>query len=95
MVDKKLVQGIGTVALFGSALFFGVLHVTAVGVYLLLAGVVFWLFTIGWTARYQRVLDAPPDGYRPTGEIYPNPGGDGPVAVYFRGIRRVYVKYRT
>ncbi|MHB1610659.1 MAG: hypothetical protein ACYCT0_03100 [Sulfobacillus sp.] len=56
---------------------------------------IFWTFTIGWTARYQRVLDEPPnreEGWEPTGETYLNPGGKGPVQVWHKGIKRVYAR---
>lgn len=90
-VDRWLVRGIGTLAVLGAFAFL-IAGLHAIFIYLLLSGVVFWIFSLRWPRRYQNVLDEPPEGFRPTGEVYTNPGADEPVAVYFKGIRRVYVK---
>lgn len=89
-VGRILVRAVGSLSIWGGVLFV-VAGLPAIGWYLGLAGVIYWIFTLGWQERYAHVLPKPPDGYRPTGEIYPNPGGKGPVAVYYRGTERVYV----
>ncbi|MCL4352177.1 MAG: hypothetical protein M1318_05970 [Firmicutes bacterium] len=84
----------GIVAIIGGLIFFAI-QLPSIGGYLVASGLIFLAFTLGWTARYQRVLREPPDthdGWEPTGETYLNPGGDGPVAVWHKGIKRVYVK---
>lgn len=91
MVEKTVVRGIGTLAILGGIAFFFV-GIGAIAWYLVVAGVVFWVSSLGWRARYLKVEETAPEGYRPTGEVYENPGGKGPVAVYFKGIRRVYVR---
>lgn len=93
LVDRLIVRAVGTVALLGGMAFF-IAHLPTIGYYLGGAGIIFWTFTWGWSARYQRVLAHPPDpkdGWEPTGETYLNPGGGGPVAVWHRGIQRLYV----
>lgn len=91
-VGRAVVMGIGSVALVGGLAFL-VVGVPAIAVYLLASGILFWGSTWGWYARYQRVLDVPPEGFQPTGEVLANPGGSGRVAVYYQGIRRVYVRH--
>lgn len=91
LVDRIIVRAVGTVAILGGVAFF-IAHLPTIGSYLVGSGIVFWLFTVSWKARYQRVLSQPPDGWEPTGETYLNPGGAGPVAVWHKGIRRVYVR---
>lgn len=91
LVDKMVVRAAGAVAVAGGLIFFA-LGIAAIGGYLVAAGVVFWVFTLNWHQRYQAVLDEPPAGFEPTGEVYPNPGSAHAVAVWHRGIRRVYVK---
>ena len=90
LVDRVVVRGAGTVGLVGALIFF-IVGVPAIGIYLALAGIAFWVFSLGWRARYENVLESAPEGFQPTGEVFVNPGGS-PVAVYFQGIRRVYVK---
>ncbi len=91
LVEPTIVRGLGTLAILGAVAFLiAGLHLIAL--YLFLSGVAFWISSLRWTRRYENVVDSPPEGYRPTGEVYANPGGDGPVAVYFKGIRRIYVK---
>lgn len=90
---RILVQAIGTLSIVGGIIFW-VVGIPAISIYLLVAGIIYWLSTRKWTARYQRVLDAPPEGFVPTGEVYINPGSDDSVAVYYHGIRRVYVRVR-
>lgn len=90
LVDRVVVRGAGTVGLIGAVIFF-IVGVPAIGVYLALAGIAFWVFSMGWRSRYENVLDTAPEGFQPTGEVLVNPGGS-PVTVYFKGIRRVYVK---
>ncbi len=60
--------------------------------YLIGSGIVFGLVGVRWTVRFRGVLEAPPSGAAPTGEVYSNPGATGPVAAFYRGIRRVYVR---
>lgn len=91
LVDRSIVRGAGTVSLIGAVIFIFV-GIPSISVYLALAGIVFWGFSLGWKRRYENVLESPPDGFRPTGEVYANAGGEGSVAVYFKGIRRVYVR---
>lgn len=93
LVDRTVVRGIGTLALVGMVIFF-IVGVPIIAVYLGLAGIAFWVFSLKWQRRYENVLDAAPEGYQPTGEVYSNPpASDGAkVAVYFKGIRRVYVR---
>ncbi len=93
LVDRTIVRGIGTLSLLGAVIFVFV-GVPTIAVYLALAGIAFWVFSRSWTRRYENVLDEPPEGFQPTGEIFSNPGADSSkVAVYFRGIQRVYVKH--
>jgi len=91
LVERVIVRGVGSLALVGMVIFF-IMGIHSIAIYLGAAGVAFWISSMGWHARYQNVLDVPPGGYRPTGEIYTNPGASSAVAVYFKGIRRVYVK---
>ncbi|NMP22302.1 hypothetical protein HIJ39_08045 [Sulfobacillus sp. DSM 109850] len=92
MVERVIVRGIGTLSFVGVIIFF-IVGIPAIAVYLGLAGIAFWVFSLGWQKRYESVLEEPPEGFQPTGEVYNNPGGSSSkVAVYFRGIRRVYVK---
>ena len=91
LVERWVVRGIGTLAILGAAAFL-VAGLRTIAIYLLLSGVAFWLSGLNGRQRYENVLDAPPEGFRPTGEVYDNPGGSGPVAVYFKGISRVYVR---
>lgn len=94
LVDRTIVRGIGTLSLLGAVIFFFV-GIPTITVYLALAGIAFWVFSWSWTRRYENVLDEPPEGFQPTGEIFNNPGGESSeVAVYFRGIQRVYVKHQ-
>ncbi len=90
-MERVVVRGAGTVGIIGAIIFF-IAKLDTIAIYLLVAGAAFWIFSLGWGRRYEHVLDKAPEGYRPTGEVYTNPGGDGPVAVYFKGIRRIYVK---
>ncbi|MCY0880442.1 MAG: hypothetical protein OWS74_00450 [Firmicutes bacterium] len=92
LVDRTFVRVIGIVAIVGGLIFFGV-NVPSVGYYLIGSGLIFLLSTWGWKKRYENVLEAPPEGFSPTGEIYINPGSTGPVEVWHKGIRRVYVAY--
>ena len=91
LMERWLLRGAGTLALLGG-LGFLLVGLRLIALYLALAGVAFWIASLGWHQRYENVLDAPPEGYRPTGEVYPNPEGSERVAVYFKGIRRVYVR---
>lgn len=91
LVDRVLVRAIGTLSLLGGIGFLAA-GLKLIALYLGAAGVAFWIASFGWQKRYQNVLDTPPEGYKPTGEVYPNPPGSEKVAVYFKGIRRVYVK---
>lgn len=93
LVERLIVRGIGTLSLAGGVAFL-IVGIRAIAIYLFMAGFALWLSSLRWGQRYQNIVDAPPEGYRPTGEIYSNPGGEGPVAVYFNGIRRIYVKAR-
>lgn len=86
---RTLVRISGSVSMLGSIPFF-IMGIPSIGGYLLGAGVLFWLFTWGWDKRYQAVLTEVPADFEPTGEIYSNPGGMGPVTVWRHGIRRVY-----
>lgn len=92
-VDQIIVRGAGALAIVGGILFWAA-GVPQISYYLIPAGIVFLIFTIGWKARYERVLDHPPSGYESTGEVYMNPGGS-PVEVWHSGIRRVYVRHQT
>ncbi|WP_053958908.1 hypothetical protein [Sulfobacillus thermosulfidooxidans] len=92
-VDQIIVRGAGALAIVGGIIFFAI-GVPQIGYYLVPVGIVFLAFTIGWKARYERVLDDPPPGYEPTGEVYVNPGGP-PVEVWHSGIRRVYVRHKV
>lgn len=89
---RTVMRLLGAVSVVGGVLFYLTWGVPLVSGYLVGAGVLFLVYTIGWRQRYQTVLDAPPEGFEPTGEVYVNPGGPGPVAVWHRGIRRVYVR---
>jgi len=87
---KTLVQVMGGVSLAGG-IGFVLGHVPSIGWYLIGSGVVLLAATVGWMTRYLYVRQEPPEGYAPTGELYLNPGGPSPVAVWFKGIRREYV----
>lgn len=91
LVDRWVVLGIGALSVLGGIIFL-IMGVHAIAIYLFAAGVAFLLSSLAWRQRYQNILGQVPEGYLPTGEVYENPGGDGPVAVYFKGIRRVYVR---
>ncbi len=91
LVEKLVVRGIGTLALLGAIIFL-IVGIRTITVYLGASGIAFWIASLNWRQRYENVVDTPPEGYQPTGELYENPGGDGPVAVYFKGIHRIYVK---
>ncbi|PSR38058.1 MAG: hypothetical protein C7B44_00595 [Sulfobacillus thermosulfidooxidans] len=91
-VDKILVRGAAIAALIGGAIF-GFYGISAVMYYLIAAGLILLIFSIGWTQRYQRVYEQAPPEYAPTGEVYANPGGS-PVEVWHRGIRRIYVQHQ-
>lgn len=88
-VGRTVVRGIGLLSLIGGTLFL-LAHLKVIAFYLMGSGLIFLAFTLGWAERYQNVLAQVPEGFRPTGEVYENPGGK-PVAVYYKGIRRVYV----
>lgn len=88
---KRIVQLTGVVSIIGGILFQVVLHVPLIAGYLVGAGLVFELFTLGWDSRYQAVQSTPPEGFEPTGETYCNPGRDKWVSVWQHGIRRIYV----
>lgn len=70
---------------------FLIAHIPSIGGYLIASGLVFAATGWRWTARFSHVEDNPPEGYEPTGEVYPNPGGLSPVYVWHNGIRRIYV----
>ncbi len=89
---RALLRLAGAVSIVGAIAFF-VIHIPAIGWYLLGAGVVFELTTVRWHQRYLDVLEDPPEGMRPTGELYANPGAKHPVAVWQEGIRREYVQH--
>ena len=91
LVDRVIVRGVGSLALLGAMIFL-FMGIHAIAIYLFLAGAAFWISSLNWQRRYDNVLESPPAGFRPTGEVYINPGSDSAVAVYFKGIRRVYVK---
>jgi phosphatidylglycerol:prolipoprotein diacylglycerol transferase len=89
---RTLLRWVGVVSGIGAVIFL-LIGVPSIGWYLIGAGAVFEAFTIGWRRRYDRVYDQPPPEYAPTGELYVNPGGAHPVvAVWQKGIHRVYVK---
>ncbi len=88
---RRLLWVVGAVSMLGAIIFF-FLHLPEIGGYLLGAGLVFEVITIGWHQRYDVVHDEAPSGFAPTGEVYPNPGTSHPVAVWAHGIRRLYVK---
>lgn len=90
-VGKNVVGLTALVSIIGSIPWF-FMHLPSIGGYLLGAGILFAVMYLTWPARYAKVLDAPPPGYQPTGEVYVNPGADAPVSVYFQGIRRLYVR---
>ncbi len=93
LVDRTLVRATGIVSLVGGLIFLAI-GVPSISYYLIPAGIIFLAFTVNWKARYENVLDEPPKGYEPTGEVYPNPGGQ-PVEVWHLGIRRVYVRHKN
>lgn len=95
MVDRILVRAAGSLSIVGAMLFFWVVQVPLIAGFLLLVGLVLWAFTINWKARHEVVLSSPPEGFRPTGEHYSNPGAEHSVDVWHRGIRRVYVAHPT
>ncbi len=93
LVDRVIVRSVGTVAILGGLAFF-IAQLPTIGYYLVGSGLIFWAFTWSWKSRYQRVQAESPDpteGWEPTGETYLNPGGQGPVAVWHKGIKRIYV----
>lgn len=92
MVDRTLVRIAGSVSIAGGIAFW-VANLPLIAGYLCLSGVVLWVFTLGWHARYQSVLSQAPDGFQITGETYPNPPTGQLVDVWQRGIRRVYVRH--
>jgi hypothetical protein len=93
-VDQIVVRGTGTVAVVGGIIF-GMVGIPQIMYYLIGAGIILLAFSLGWNARYQRVLaNVPQGGYEPTGEVYVNPGGS-PVEVWHKGIRRVYVRHQA
>lgn len=91
LVERTVVRGIGTLAILGAIAFF-IAGIPAIAIFLGVSGIVFWISSLQWRQRYGNVVDTPPEGYKPTGEVYLNPGGNGRVAVYFKGIRRIYVR---
>lgn len=94
LVDRLIVRAVGTVAVLGGLAFF-IAHLPTIGYYLVGSGIIFWAFSWSWNARYQNVRAEPPntaDGWEPTGETYLNPGGQGPVEVWHKGIKRIYVR---
>lgn len=91
MIGKQLVRSFGALVLLGGFLFFFALNLPGLAYFLWIVGLVLELFTLGWQQRFSRVLDEPPDGFAPSGERYPNPGGRGPVAIWYSGRKRVYV----
>lgn len=91
LIEIYIVRGIGTLALVGAAIFL-IMAIHSIAIYLAAAGVAFWISSLGWKRRYENVIDVVPEGYRPTGEVYVNPGAGHDVAVYFKGIRRIYVR---
>lgn len=70
---------------------FLVAHIPSIGGYLIGSGVVFFITGWGWRSQFARVAESPPEGWEPTGEEYPNPGGLSPVWVWHHGRRRLYV----
>ncbi len=89
---RTVMRLLGAVSIIGGLLFYLAWRVPLVSGYLVGAGLLFLIDTIGWHQRYQVVLDQAPEGFEPTGEVYVNPGGEGPVAVWHQGIRRLYVR---
>ena len=90
LMDRILLRAIGTLALVGGVIFF-LDQLPLIGGYLVLAGLTFMAFSIGFRRRYQNVLKSPPDGYEFTGERLFTPPGEESVEVWHRGIARVYV----
>ncbi len=88
---RTLLRVVGAVSVLGALIFF-VLKLPEIGGYLLGAGIVFEVVTIGWKQRFEVIHEKPPSGFFPTGEVYPNPGASHPVSVWYQGIRRVYVQ---
>lgn len=82
----------GGLAALGGIIFF-LMGIPEVGWYLLVAGLFLAASTMRWGVRFRHVLATAPAGYEPTGEAYLNPGGEGPVTVWHRGIRRAYVQW--
>jgi hypothetical protein len=94
LMDRRLLEGIGVLAVVGGVAFF-LDAIPAIGVYLVAAGLIFLGFSQSMKRRYGTVLTAPPDGYRFTGERLPNPPDGGYVEVWHRGIARVYVQAQS
>ena len=93
LFDQRWLRALSVLAWLGSALFFGD-HLPLIGGYLAAAGFALLVTSLGFERRYQRVLGTPPEGFEPTGEQFPNPPHGNTVAVYHRGVRRVYVEIR-
>ncbi len=91
---RTLLWAVGAITILGAIIFF-IMHIPEIAWYLLGSGVIFEVATLGWHQRYTHVLDAPPEGYIPTGEAYSNPGAANPVTVWQKGIHRIYVKGHT
>lgn len=91
LIGRSLVRSFGALVLLGGFLFFFALDLPGLAYFLWIVGIVLELFTLGWTQRFLHVLPEPPEGFSPSGEVYPNPGGGGPVAVWYQDRRRVYV----
>ncbi len=81
----------GTVSVLGGLTFILLPHIPTIGIYLIVAGLLLIGTALRWTLRYRSVEDRVPEGSVPTGEVYANPGGSGPIAVMYQGLRRVYV----
>ena len=90
LFDRGWLRSLTVLSWLGSAIFF-IGRLPIIGIYLGFSGFAFLMASLHFDRRYQHVLTSPPEGYEPTGERYPNPPGDNSVAVYHRGIRRVYV----
>ncbi len=90
LFDRRWLRALSVLSWLGSALCFGD-RLPVIAIYLALSGFAFLTTSLGFNRRHQNVLTAPPQGYEPTGERYPNPPGGNMVAVYHRGIHRLYV----
>jgi phosphatidylglycerol:prolipoprotein diacylglycerol transferase len=90
-VGRPLLMIAGVVSILGGLVFVVGPHIPAIGYYLIAAGIALGVSGLRWAVRYTAVTEAAPEGALPTGEVYSNPGGQGPVAVLYRGIRRFYV----